>query len=130
MHLSGHGVETRAGICLHILNGFLQAAHGSVELANGVVGLLDEGAHDGVVLGDLGGDVFLALEKRSDVALKLNNFAGDGCCGTRTDEAAANRAHDQSGAESSEIAITHENSSSSVTLPSWAWPDEPDAVRA
>ena len=78
---------------MYVLNGFLQAAHGSVKLAHGVVGLFDECAHDGVVLRHLGGDVLLTLQERSDVALELDDFAGDGCCGARTDEAAANRAY-------------------------------------
>jgi len=31
-----------------------------------------------VVLGDLGGKILLALKQGSDVALKLDEFAGDG----------------------------------------------------
>jgi len=42
LDLRGHGVETRAGICGDVLHGFLQGAHGAVELADGVAGLLDE----------------------------------------------------------------------------------------
>src|SRR5258708_10309098 len=69
LHLRGHGVQWRSGTCLDVLHGFLQAAHGAVELANSVVGLLDDGAHDGVVLRDLGSDVLLALQQGSDIAL-------------------------------------------------------------
>src|SRR5258708_4665841 len=108
LHLRGHGVQSRAGICLYILHGFLQAAHGAVELANRVVGLLDEGAHDGVVLRDLSSDILLALQQGSHVALQFNDFASDRFGGPRSDQAAAQRANEKRGGKTSEIAKTHE----------------------
>ena len=69
LNLSGHGVETSAGVGLHILDGFLQGAHGAVELADIIVGLLDERLHDGVILGHLRGEIFLSLKQGGDVSL-------------------------------------------------------------
>jgi len=42
LDLCGHGVQARAGIGGDVLHGFLQGAHGAVELADGVAGLLNE----------------------------------------------------------------------------------------
>ena len=104
LDLSGHGVETRAGIGLHVLNGFLQAAHGGVELADIVAGLFDQRLHDGVVLGHLGGEIFLSLEQGGDVALQLDEFAGDGFGGAWTEGAAGDESGEGSGAEDGDVA--------------------------
>jgi hypothetical protein len=90
------------------LNGFLQAAHGAIEFADGVVGLFDQSAHDRVVLGGLAGKVLLTLQQSGNVALQLYDFAGNSLRGPWTDQAAAKRADQESGCKSSEIAKTHE----------------------
>jgi len=62
LDLGGHRVQARAGIGLNVLDGFLQAAHGGVELVDGVRRLFDESFLYGVVLGHLGLHVFLTLQ--------------------------------------------------------------------
>jgi hypothetical protein len=62
LDLCGHGVQASAGVGLHVLNGFLDGAHGGVELADIVAGLFDEGFEDSVVLRDLRGHVLLTLK--------------------------------------------------------------------
>src|SRR5207245_8185298 len=111
LDLRGHGVEARTGIGLNILDGFLEGAHGGAEFANSVVGLADERLHDSVVLSDLRGKVFLALEQGSDVALKLDEFASDGFDGARTNETSRKSAGHNSGAEDSDLTNEHEQSS-------------------
>ena len=92
LDLGGHGVEAGAGVGLNVLDRLLEGTHGGVELADAVAGLLDEGLHDGMILGHLSGQILLALQQRSHVALEFNEFSGDGLCGSRTDEAAADGA--------------------------------------
>ena len=111
LDLRGHGVEARAGIGLHVLDGFLERAHGALELADARVGLVDNGAHAGVFLGDLRGQVLLALKQSGDVALKLDHFASDGFGGARADETSGERAGHKCGAENDNITNTHEQSS-------------------
>jgi len=57
-----------------------------------------------MVLGHLGGQVFLPLKQGSDVVLKLDKFAGDGFGWVRANEAAAEGASENSGAENGNIA--------------------------
>jgi hypothetical protein len=64
-----------------------------------------------VVLGDLCGEVFLALEQGGDVALKLDEFACDGFGGARADQASCKRAGENGCAENGDVANTHERSS-------------------
>ena len=85
LNLGGHGVQASAGVGLHVLHGLLDAAHGGVEFADVVAGLLDESFEDGVVRGDLRGHVLLTLKKRGDVALQVDDFASDGFSGARPD---------------------------------------------
>ncbi len=108
LDLRGHGIEPRAGIGGNVLNGFLQGAHGAIELANRVAGLPDKRLYDGVVLRHLGGHISLPLQQGSDVLLKLDNFASDGFGRARTDEAAAEGTRENGGAENSDVACTHE----------------------
>ncbi len=108
LDLRGHGVQTSAGVGLDVLNGFLDAAHGGVELADVVAGLLDESFEDGVVLGHLRGHVFLTLKKGGDVALQVDDFTGDGFRRARADEAAAERAGKNSGRKNDDVADFHE----------------------
>jgi hypothetical protein len=89
LNLRRHGVEARARVGLNVLHRLLHGADGAVELADVVAGLLDEGLHDGVILRHLGREVLLTLEQVGDVALELDDFAGDGLGGPRTDEAAS-----------------------------------------
>jgi len=77
---------------LNVLDGLLERAHGGAELADRVIGLADERSHNRVVLSDLRRKIFLALEQRGDVALKLDEFAGDGFRWTRADQASSQRA--------------------------------------
>ena len=102
--MRGHGVETRAGIRLNVLDGLLQRAHGGVEFADGVAGLLDEGLHHGVILGHLGGEIFLALQQGGDVVLQFDNFARDGFGGPRTDKAPTDRSNQDDGTENRNVA--------------------------
>ena len=111
LDLGGHGVETRAGIGLDVLDGFLERAHGGAELGDVIVGLLDERLHDGVVLSDLRGEILLALEQSGDVALKLDHFASDGFGGAGADEASRNGAGENGGAKDNNVSNTHESSS-------------------
>ncbi len=111
LDLRGHGVQARAGIGLNILDGFLERAHGGAELADVVVGLLDEGLHDGMILGHLGGEILLALEQGGDVALKLDELAGDGFGGAGADQASGKCASQNGGAKNGDVANTHEQSS-------------------
>ena len=78
------------------------------ELVDVVVGLLDKGFYYGVVLSHLGGEIFLTLEQSGDVALQLDEFAGDGFGGARADKAAAQCAGENGGAEDGDVADTHE----------------------
>src|SRR5207249_8068825 len=68
------------------------------SLVDVVAGLPDERLHDGVVLSDLSGKVLLALEQGGDVALKLDEFAGDGFGGTGANETSGKRAGENGGA--------------------------------
>src|SRR4029077_11335319 len=111
LNLRRHGVEARAGIGLDVLDGFLERAHGGGELIDVVTGLPDERLHDSVVLSDLSGKILLALEQGSDVALKLDEFAGDGFSGARADQASGERAGQYCGAKDGDVANTHEQSS-------------------
>jgi hypothetical protein len=104
LDLRGHGVQTRTGIGGNVLHGFLQGAHGAVELGHGLARLLDEGLHDSMVLGHLGGDISLPLQQGSDVLLKLDNFAGHGFGRARTGEAAADGPGQDSGAKNGDVA--------------------------
>ncbi len=92
LDLGGHGVEARAGIGLNILDGLLERAHGAFDLAEAGVGLVNDGAHAGVILGHLGGEILLALEQGGDVALKLDEFAGDGLGGAGAEQASGKSA--------------------------------------
>jgi hypothetical protein len=65
-----------------------------------------------MVLGDLGGKILLALEQGGDVALKLDEFAGDGFGGAGADQASDKRAGENGSAENDDVANTHEQSSS------------------
>jgi hypothetical protein len=73
--------------------------------------LVNDGAHAGVILGHLRGEILLALEQRGDVALKLDEFAGDGLGGTGAEQASGKRASKNGGAENGDMANTHEQSS-------------------
>jgi len=107
LNLRGHSVEARAGIRLNILDGFLERAHGGAEPANGVAGLPDERLHDAIVLSDLSGKIFLALEQGSDVALKLDQFASDGFRWAGADQASGECASQNGGAKNGDVANTH-----------------------
>src|SRR5712692_1273622 len=111
LDLCGHGIETRAGIGLHVLDGFLERAHGGGELVDVVAGLLNERLHDGVVLSHLGGKILLTLEQGGYVALKLDEFAGDGFGGAGTDQASSKRTGQNGGAKNGDVTNTHEQSS-------------------
>jgi hypothetical protein len=54
---------------------------------------------DRVVRVHLSGDILLALEQRGDIALQINNFAGDGLRGARAEQTAANYAGKRRGGE-------------------------------
>jgi hypothetical protein len=69
--------------------------------------LFHQRLHDGVVLSHLGLQIFLSLEERGDVALKLDEFAGNGLRGTRTNGAASNHACNGGGTEDGDITETH-----------------------
>ena len=107
LDLGGHGVEARAGIGLHVLDGLLQGTHGGVELADVVAGLLDQSLHDGVILGHLAGEILLALENVGDVALELDDFASDGVDRAGPHEAAGEETGEGGGAENGDITNTH-----------------------
>src|SRR5205814_1074306 len=109
LDLRGHRVQTCAGIGLNVLDGLLERAHGGAELANSVIGLADERLHDSVVLSDLRGEILLALEKGSDVALKLDEFAGDGFRRAWADQASGESAGQNGGAKNSNVTNTHEH---------------------
>src|SRR5882724_548500 len=111
LDLRGHGVKARAGISLHVLDGFLERAHGSAELADIVAGLLDKGLHDGVILDGFVGKILLALKQGGDVALKIEDFTGDGLGGPRPEKASSKRTKENGGAKNSDVADTHEHSS-------------------
>ena len=111
LDLRGHGVEARAGIGLNILDGFLERAHGAFEFAEARIGLVDDGAHAGVILGDLSGEILLALKQGGDVALKLDELPGDGLSGAGTDQASGECAGQNGGAKHSDITHTHKQSS-------------------
>jgi hypothetical protein len=64
-----------------------------------------------MILGHLGGEILLALEQGGDVALKLDEFAGDGLGGAGAEQASGKSASQNSGAENSDVANTHEKSS-------------------
>ena len=108
LDLSGHGVETRAGVGLDVLDGFLEGGHGGVELVDGIGGLLDEGFLDGVVLSHLGLNVFLTLEERGDVALEFDNFASDSEGRFRADETAGDGADEHGAGKERDVTHTHE----------------------
>src|ERR1700722_2477197 len=116
MHLSGHGVETRAGIGLHVLHGFLEPAHGGIEAAYIVAGLLDQGLHDSVVLSHLGLQIFLSLKERGDVALEFDEFASDGLGGARTDGATGDESGESGSAEDGNVTVTHGETSSGLRV--------------
>lgn len=107
LKLSGHGIETCAGIGLNILDGFLEGGHGGVELVHGVAGLLNESFLDSMVLSHLGLDVFLTLEEGSDVALEFDDLASDGECGLGADQTAGESAGEQGGGEDEDVTRTH-----------------------
>ena len=111
LHLRGHGVQAGARVGLDILNGFLDAAHGGVEFADVVAGLLDQSFEDGMVLRDLRGHVLLTLKKCCDVSLQVDDFSSDGLSGTRPDDAAAERPGKNSGGENEDVADSHEKTS-------------------
>jgi len=112
LDLGGHGVEAGAGIGLNILDGLLERAHGGAELADVLAGLLDERLHDGVILSHLSGKILLSLEQGGDVALELDDLAGDGLGGAGPDQASGKCAGQNGGAENGDMANTHEQSSS------------------
>src|SRR5437588_2064118 len=111
LDLRGHGIQPRAGIGLHVLHRFLQRAHGAVQLVDVVIETANNGLDGSVVLNHLRGDVFLSLEQGSDVALEVDNFAGDGFDRAGADEASANGTGENGGTKNSEIAYTHDQSS-------------------
>ena len=111
LDLSGHGVETRAGVGLYVLNGLLEGVHGRVELVDRVGGLFDKGLLDSVVLSHLGLKIFLPGEESGDVALELDDFAGDGEGGFGADEAAGECAEKQGAGEDEDVTSTHVGSS-------------------
>jgi len=76
---------------LHVLHGLLDGAHGGVQFANIVAGLLDKSLQDRMVLRNLRGHVLLTLQKRGDVSLQVDDFAGHGFRGAWPDEAPAER---------------------------------------
>jgi hypothetical protein len=61
-----------------------------------------------MVLGHLGGKIFLTLKNGSDVALELDNFAGDGFGRPRAHEATAEGPGQHGGAKNGNVAYTHE----------------------
>ena len=101
---------------MHVLHGFLEPAHGGVEAADIVAGLLDEGLHDSVVLSHLGLQIFLSLEECGDVALELDEFASDGFGGARTDDATSDDSGESSSAENGNITVTHGETSSGLRV--------------
>src|SRR6266852_1468122 len=111
LDLRRHGVEARAGIRLNILDGFLERAHGAFELAEARIGLVDDGAHAGVILRNLSGQILLTLKLGGDVALKLDELPGDGFRGARTDQASRECAGQNGGAKHGDITHTHKQSS-------------------
>jgi len=105
--LGGHGVQPRAGIGLNVLDGFLEAAHGRVELVDAVRRLFDESALDGVVLGHLGLHFFLTLQQRGDIALQLDDLARHGEGGAGPDEAAGDGADEHGAGEKKNVTHPH-----------------------
>ena len=111
LDLSGHGVETGAGVGLDILDGFLKGGHGGIEFIDGIGGLLDESFLDRVVLSHLGLQVFLTLEECGDVALQLDNFASDSEGRFRADETAGESTDEHSADKERDITHAHEKAS-------------------
>jgi hypothetical protein len=60
-----------------------------------------------MVLRELGLNFLLTLEQRSDVALKLDDFAGDGKSGTRADEATGHGAEKHGAGEEKQVTSAH-----------------------
>jgi len=111
LELRGHCVDTRTGVGLNILNGFLERSHGGVEFINGVGGLFDEEFLGSMILSHLRLQGLLTLEDGGDVALELDDFAGDREGGLRADHAAGEGAGTQSAREDKNVASTHEKAS-------------------
>src|SRR5436305_321002 len=111
LDLRGHGVQARAGVGLHVLHGFLQRSHAAAEVADIVIETADDGLDDGVILGHLRGEIFLPLQQGSDIALEVDDFAGDGFGRMRTDEASTDGAGKNGCTKNCDIAYTHDKPS-------------------
>jgi hypothetical protein len=111
LELCGHGIEASAGIGLNILDGLLERGHSGIELVDGVGGLLHEGFLDSMVLGHLGLKSLLTLEESADVALELDNFAGDGESGPRADDTAGESAGEHSAGKEKNVTSAHKKAS-------------------
>src|SRR5580704_3786877 len=68
-----------------------------------------------MVLRNLRGHVLLTLKERGDVALQVDDFAGDGFSGTWPDEAAAERPDKNGGGKNDDGADFHEKTSSDAS---------------
>jgi hypothetical protein len=64
-----------------------------------------------VLLGDLRGQILLALEQSGDIALEFNHLAGNGFGRVRADEASGHCPGENRGTENENITNTHGQSS-------------------
>ena len=107
LDLRGHSVQPRAGVRLHVLDRLLQRAHCAVEFAHGVGGLFDECLLDSMILGDLVGEILLALEERGNVPLELNDLASNRQSRTWADQASRERAEKHGGSDVKYVTHAH-----------------------
>jgi hypothetical protein len=70
--------------------------------------LFDEGFLDSVILGHLVLEIFLTLEDRGDIALKLDDFASDGHDRLGADKAAGDGAGKHGTGEEENVTNTHD----------------------